>query len=113
MGVACATDVNTPVAQVAEVKIENGAIKVLKVYCAIDPGLVINPDGVKAQCEGAISMGLSASMFEELNIEDGKVMPNQYLQYQMAQIRDIPDIEVSILSSGDTPRGVGEPLWDL
>lgn len=109
MGVACATDVNTPVAQVAEVKLENGAIKVLKVYCAIDPGLVINPDGVKAQCEGAISMGLSASMFEELNIEDGKVTPNQYLQYQMAQIRDIPDIEVSILSTGDAPRGVGEP----
>lgn len=109
MGVACATDVNTPVAQVAEVKIENGAIKVLKVYCAIDPGLVINPDGVKAQCEGAITMGLSASMFEELTIEDGKVTPNQYLQYQMALIRDTPDIEVSILSTGATPRGVGEP----
>jgi isoquinoline 1-oxidoreductase beta subunit len=97
------------VAQVAEVEIKDGKIKVNKVVCAIDPGLIINPDGVKAQTEGAIIMGLSASMFEEITIKDGKIQPNTFGYYQMAFIRDAPDIEVVLLSTGETPRGVGEP----
>jgi isoquinoline 1-oxidoreductase beta subunit len=109
LGIACSTDVNTPVAQVVEIKLENEQIKVVKVYCAIDAGLVINPDGIKAQCEGAIMMGLSASMYEEIQIENSKVMPNQYLSYQMAQLKDAPEIIIEIVSTGDTPRGVGEP----
>ena len=109
MGLACSIDVNTPVAQVAEVEIKNGQIRVKKVTCAIDPGLIINPDGVKAQSEGAIIMGLSATLFEEVMIKDGMVTPNAFGYYPMAYMRDAPEIEVVLLSSGDKPRGVGEP----
>lgn len=108
-GIACSTDVSTPVAQVAEVELQNGQIRVRKVVCAIDPGLIINPDGVKAQTEGGIMMGLSTSLFEEIKIQDGKATPNQFGMYQMAMLKDAPDIEVHLLSSGETPRGVGEP----
>jgi isoquinoline 1-oxidoreductase subunit beta len=108
-GLACSTDITVPVAQVAEVEIVNGEIKVKKVVCAIDPGLIINPDGVKAQTEGAIIMGLSATMFEEVKIKDGKAEPNTFGYYQMAFIKDAPEIEVVILSTGDAPKGVGEP----
>ena len=109
MGLACSIDVNTPVAQVAEVEIKNGQIRVKKVTCAIDPGLIINPDGVKAQSEGAIIMGLSATLFEEVMIKDGMVTPNAFGYYPMAYMRDAPEIEVVLLPSGDKPRGVGEP----
>ena len=109
MGLACSIDVNTPVAQVAEVEIKNGQIKVKKVTCAIDPGIIINPDGVKAQSEGAIIMGLSATLFEEVIIKDGMATPNAFGYYPMAYMRDAPEIDVILLSSGDKPRGVGEP----
>ena len=108
-GLACSIDVNTPVAQVVEVEIVNNEIKVRKVFCAIDPGVIINPDGVKAQAEGAIMMGLSATMFEEVTIKDGKVTPNNYGYYPIATMKDSPEIEIILLSNGDAPRGVGEP----
>jgi isoquinoline 1-oxidoreductase subunit beta len=108
-GLACSIDVNTPVAQVVEVEIVNNEIKVRKVFCAIDPGVIINPDGVKAQSEGAIMMGLSATLFEEVTIKDGKVTPNNYGYYPIALMKDSPEIEVILLSNGDSPRGVGEP----
>jgi isoquinoline 1-oxidoreductase subunit beta len=108
-GLACSIDVSTPVALIAEVKIEEGNIKVLKVYCAIDPGLIINPDGVKAQCEGGIIMSMSAAMFEEIIIKDGKATPDKLGYYQIALLKDAPEIETILLSTGATPRGVGEP----
>jgi isoquinoline 1-oxidoreductase subunit beta len=109
MGMACSIDVNTPCAQIAEVEIKDGQIKVRKVTCAIDPGLIINPDGVKAQTEGGIMMGLSAALFEEVSIKDGKVTPNKLGYYPIALLRDTPEIEVILNSNGDSPRGVGEP----
>ncbi|HKK93593.1 MAG TPA: molybdopterin cofactor-binding domain-containing protein, partial [Longimicrobiales bacterium] len=64
MGFAASTDANTPCAHVAEVGVDDGLIRVRKVTCVIDPGLAVNPDQVRAQCEGSVVMGLSASMFE-------------------------------------------------
>jgi isoquinoline 1-oxidoreductase subunit beta len=108
-GIACSIDTNTPVAQVAEVEIVDGEIRVKKVTCAIDAGLIINPDGIKAQTEGGIMMGLSTALFEEVSIKDGKVTPNQYGYYPIALMRDSPEIDVVLLANGDSPRGVGEP----
>ncbi len=107
-GIACCTDVHTPVAQVVEAGMVNGKIKVFKVTCAIDPGLIINPDGVRAQCEGAIHMGMSAALTEEILIVDGKVTPNKLGYYNILLLRDSPEVEVVLLSTGP-PRGVGEP----
>ena len=109
LGLACSVDVNTPVALIAEIKIVENEIKVVKVTCAIDPGVIVNPDGVKSQCEGAIIMSLSASLFEEVTVKDGVVTPNRFGYYTIAQMRDAPEIDVVLLSTGDTPRGVGEP----
>ncbi len=110
MGFACSTDVNTPCAQVAEVSIENNQIKVHKVTCAIDPGMAVNPDQIRAQCEGAIIMGMSASMHEQMFVENGQLRPTIYGPYKMALMKDTPkEIDVVILENADVPGAVGEP----
>lgn len=110
MGFAASTDANTPVAQVAEVSMKGNEIIVHKVFCAIDPGMIVNPDQVKAQCEGSIIMGISASMFEEMKVVDGELQPEIYGPYRMAQMRHSPRIiEVALLENGNHPGAVGEP----
>jgi isoquinoline 1-oxidoreductase beta subunit len=110
MGFAASTDANTPCAHVAEVSIENGEIKVHKVTCAIDPGMVVNPDQVRAQCEGNIIMGQSAAMYERMIVKDGQLLPSIYGPYRMALMRDAPkEIDVVILENDDAPGAVGEP----
>ncbi len=110
MGFACSTDVNVPCAHIAEVSIENDQIKVHKVTCAMDPGMVINPDQVRAQCEGSIIMGMSASLFEEMSLKDNQLEPTIYGPYRMAMMRHSPkEIDVVLLENDDKPGGVGEP----
>lgn len=110
MGFAVSTDANTPCAEIAEVSIENNQIKVHKVTCAMDPGLAVNPDQVRAQCEGAIIMGMSASMFEKMEVENGELTPTIYGPYQMALMKHAPkEIDVVLLQGSDTPGAVGEP----
>ncbi len=109
-GIACAVELAAPCAQVAEVSIEKGEIKVHKVVCAIDVGVAVNPDGIRAQVEGAIIMGLSASMYEKMEIHGSQITPTIFGPYRMATMKDAPkEIEVVILENGDRPRGVGEP----
>ena len=110
MGFAASTDANTPCAQVVEVSIKNKEIKVHKVTCAIDPGLAVNPDQVRAQCEGAIIMGMSASMFEQMQVKHGELTPTIYGPYQMALMKHTPkEIDVILLQGVDKPGAVGEP----
>lgn len=110
MGLAASTDAGSPVAHVAEVGLEDGTIRVLKVTCAFDPGLVINPDQVRAQCEGSIIMGLSAALYEEMYVEDGELLPVIYGPYRMARMRDAPrEVDVVLLQGDEAPGAVGEP----
>lgn len=110
MGLAASTDASTPCAQVVEVSVENKEIKVHKVTCAMDPGIAVNPDQVRAQCEGAIIMGMSAAMFEKMEVEDGQLTPTIYGPYQMALMRHAPkEIDVVLLQNDDKPGAVGEP----
>lgn len=110
MGIAASTDANTPCAHVAEVSIVDGEIKVHKVTCAIDPGLAVNPDQVRAQCEGNIIMGMSAAMYERMTVKDNQLMPTIYGPYQMALMKDAPkEIDVIILENDDKPGAMGEP----
>ncbi|MEM1325723.1 MAG: molybdopterin cofactor-binding domain-containing protein [Bacteroidota bacterium] len=110
LGFAASTDVNTPCAQIAEVSVEEGRIKVHKMTCAIDPGIAINPDQIRAQCEGSIVMGMSAAMYEEMFVKDNELRPVIYGPYQMAMMRDTPkEIDVVILENAETPGGLGEP----
>jgi isoquinoline 1-oxidoreductase subunit beta len=99
------------VAQVAEVSVDkqNGRIKVHRVVCAVDCGNVINPDTVKAQMEGAIIMGLSAALKEKVEFSDGGVKSENFNDYQLLRIHEVPEIDVHIVISNDKLGGIGEP----
>jgi isoquinoline 1-oxidoreductase beta subunit len=110
MGIAASIDAGSPCAHVVEVSIENNKIKVHKVTCAFDCGFAVNPDQVRAQCEGSIIMGISASLHEKMTLQDGQLHPTIYGAYDMALMRDAPkEIDVHLISSGDVPLPVGEP----
>lgn len=110
LGIATCGELGAIVAEVVEISIEDDEIKVHKVTCAIDPGFAVNPDGVRAQVEGAIIMGLSASLYEKMEIVDSKITPTIFGPYRMAMMKDAPkEIDIVILESSDKPSGVGEP----
>lgn len=110
MGFACSTDAGTPCAHIAEVTVEGKEIKVNKVTCTMDPGFAVNPDQVKAQCEGSIIMGMSASMFERMYVDDSQLRPTIYGPYKMALMRHAPkEIDVEIINGTGKPGAVGEP----
>lgn len=110
MGFAASIDAGTPCAQVAEISIIDNEIKVHKVTVALDPGLAVNPDQVRAQCEGCVIMGMSAVLYEKMYVEDGELKPTIYGPYQMALMKNAPkEIEVVLLQGKDTPGPVGEP----
>ena len=110
MGFAATIDAGSPCAHVVDVSVEGKAIKVHKVTCVLDCGVAVNPDQVKAQCEGCIIMGISASMFEKMTLRDGQLYPTIYGPYEMALMRDSPkEIEVHLVQGVDIPLPVGEP----
>ena len=110
MGFACSTDTGTPCAQVVEVSIVDKEIKVHKVTCVMDCGIAVNPDQVRAQCEGAMIMAMSAAMHEKMYIEDGQLQPTIFGPYEMAMIKHAPkEINVHLIQGIDKPGPVGEP----
>jgi isoquinoline 1-oxidoreductase beta subunit len=110
MGFAASIDAGSPCAQVVEVSIENNEIKVHKVTCVFDCGMVVNPDQVKAQVEGCVIMGMSAAMYEKMTIEDGQLYPTIYGPYQMALMLNSPrEIDVILIQGAEQPLPVGEP----
>ena len=110
MGFAASIDAGAPCAQVVELSIEDNQIKVHKVTCVLDCGIAVNPDQVKAQCEGCIIMGLSAAVHEKMTLKDGKLYPTIYGPYKMALMRDAPkEIDVHLIQGADVPLPVGEP----
>lgn len=110
LGFAASTDTNTPCAQVVEVSVKDNKIKVHKVTCVMDAGIIVNPDQVRAQCEGSIIMGMSAALYEKMEVVDGALQPTIYGPYQMALMRDAPqEINVILLEGDDKPGAVGEP----
>lgn len=109
-GIAACIDAGTACAQIAEVSVDSDKkIRVHKVWSAIDPGFIINPDGVRAQTEGAITMGISSTLIEKATIENGRVNADNFDAYPLMTMRDTPEIEVLLLQSGSEPNGVGEP----
>ncbi|MGC2672711.1 MAG: molybdopterin cofactor-binding domain-containing protein, partial [Candidatus Acidiferrum sp.] len=98
------------VAQVVEASVDkSGEVRVHRVVCALDCGLVINPDTVRAQMEGGIIFGLTAALKTEITLKDGRVVQGNFDDYPMLRIFESPKIEVHIVPSGESPTGVGEP----
>jgi isoquinoline 1-oxidoreductase subunit beta len=108
-GIACCTDVKTIVAHVAEVSVETHKIRVHKMTAAVDPGLIVNPDGCIAQTQGSIVMGLSSTLLERITIKDSRIEANNFDTYPLLTLRDTPEISVTLLESGEEPFGMGEP----
>src|SRR6201984_1215819 len=100
----------THMAQVAEVEVsKNGAVRVRRVVCAVDCGTVINPDTVQAQGQGAIIFGLTAALYGEITLKDGRVQETNFDTYRMLRMNEAPAIEVHILQNSEPPGGMGEP----
>lgn len=108
-GIAVAESFGSYVAEVAEVSIENGKPRVHRVVIAADVGMVVNPDTVIAQMEGAMVYGLTAAMYGDISFKDGKVEQNNFHDYQMLRMNEMPKVEVHLVKSSELPGGVGEP----
>ncbi|MEO7760778.1 MAG: xanthine dehydrogenase family protein molybdopterin-binding subunit [Casimicrobiaceae bacterium] len=108
-GIAVHESFGTVCAQVAEVSVADGKIKVHKVVAAVDCGITVNPGGVAAQIEGAIIYGLSAAMASAITFKDGRVEQSNFHDYPALRINEVPAVEVHIVPSSAPPSGVGEP----
>src|SRR5215472_1182800 len=108
-GIAVMEAFGSIVGEVAEVSVTNGAVKIHKVWCAVDTGWVINPDTIKAQMEGGTIYGLTAALKGEITIQNGRVMQNHFNDYQMIRHNEAPEVDVQVIASTETPGGIGEP----
>jgi isoquinoline 1-oxidoreductase beta subunit len=109
-GIAVAEAFKTHVAQVAEVSVgTDGQIKVDRVVCAVDCGTPINPDIIRAQMEGGIGFALGAVMHSAITLKDGRVEQDNFNNYRVLRMNEMPKVEVYIVPSTEPPTGVGEP----
>ncbi len=111
-GVACGTDVGTLVAHIAEVKVDKntGHVQVIRVVCAQDMGLCINPQGTTIQMEGCITMGIGYALTEEIQFQGGDIKNHSFDTYEIPRFSWVPKIDTVIMDRKDqAPQGGGEP----
>ncbi|MGA8709128.1 MAG: xanthine dehydrogenase family protein molybdopterin-binding subunit [Steroidobacteraceae bacterium] len=109
-GIAVAEAFKTLVAQVAEVTVDStGQVRVDRVVCAVDCGTPINPDVIAAQMEGGIGFGLSAVLYGAITLSDGRIEQDNFNNYRVLRMNEMPKVEVHIVPSTVEPTGVGEP----
>ncbi len=109
-GVAVHESFHSFVAQVAEVTVKaDGSVKVDRIVSAVDCGLAINPDNVRAQVEGSVGFALSAALHGEITLKDGVVEQGNFGDYAPIRIDEMPKVEVHIVQSAENPTGIGEP----
>jgi isoquinoline 1-oxidoreductase beta subunit len=108
-GIALHESFGTAVAQVAEVTMKDGKVHVDRVFCAVDCGVAVNPDVIKAQMEGGIGFALGALYYSEIELKAGRPVQRNFDQYKALRIYEMPAVEVFIVPSTAAPTGVGEP----
>jgi isoquinoline 1-oxidoreductase len=111
-GMACNIDAGTYVATMAEVSVDaaSGHVKVIRILCAQDMGIVVNPEGAKMQIEGGITMGLGYSLSEELRFVGGDILDRNFGTYQIPRFSQVPRIDVVFVKNDElAPQGGGEP----
>ncbi|HWG05884.1 MAG TPA: xanthine dehydrogenase family protein molybdopterin-binding subunit, partial [Beijerinckiaceae bacterium] len=100
----------TYMAQIAEVEVSSdGSVRVRRVVCAVDCGIPVNPDTIRAQIEGAVVFGIAAALYGEITLKDGRVEQGNFDTYQVLRMSEAPAIEVYIIQSREAPGGMGEP----
>jgi isoquinoline 1-oxidoreductase beta subunit len=108
-GIAVHESFDSFVAQVADVSMRDGKVKVERVVCAVDCGVPVNPDVIRAQMEGGIGFALSALYYSEIELRAGRPVQRNFDTYRSMRIHEMPRIEVHIVPSTEKPTGVGEP----
>ena len=109
-GIALHESFKTCVAQVAEVALrQDGSVKIERVICAVDCGIAVSPDIVRAQMESGIVFGLSAALHGAITLQDGLVQQSNFHDYPLLRMDEMPRVEVYIVDSDEPPSGVGEP----
>lgn len=109
LGFAAHHSFATDVAEIAEVSVENGTIRVHKVTCVVDCGTAVNPDIVRAQMEGGIMFGLTAALHGKLDVQAGAIRESNFHDYPILRMNEAPFVDVVIVDSATEPTGVGEP----
>ena len=108
-GVALVEDKGGRVAEVAEVSLEQGRIRVHKVTLVADCGQIIHPRIVEGQMSGSVVAGLTAALYGEITIENGRVQQGNFNNYRMLRMDEMPEVDVHVIPSRAEPGGVGEP----
>jgi CO/xanthine dehydrogenase Mo-binding subunit len=93
----------------AQVERASGPVRVEKNTCALDCGLVVNPDGVRAQTEGALLFGLSTALKERGSVANGAFEQKNFDEYEILRMDEVPEVELHVVESTERPTGVGEP----
>jgi len=108
-GIALMEGYGTSMAQVAEVSVSGSTIRVHRIVVAADPGRMVNPNIVRQQLEGSIIYGLSAVLYGEITLKDGRVQQSNFHDYPVVRMPESPAIEMHIVESDEKPAGIGEP----
>jgi isoquinoline 1-oxidoreductase beta subunit len=97
------------IATVAEAEVDaHGQVRVHRIVCAVDTGIVVNPDTVVAQLQGGLIFGLTAALYGKITVARGRVQQSNFNDYRMLRIDETPQIEVHLIKSGEAPGGIGE-----
>ena len=109
-GIAFAERSGSLAAGVAEISVDetSGRIRVHRFWCAVDGGIIVQPDNARAQIEGGIVTGLSSALFERVTVRDGRVEQSNFHDYSILRMSDMPEIDVRFISSREPPMGLGE-----
>jgi isoquinoline 1-oxidoreductase len=111
-GIACSSDAGSVVATMAEVKVDkaSGRVTVLRMVCAQDMGIIVNPDGARMQIEGGLTMGLGYALSEELRFQGGNILDRNFDTYRLPRFSAVPSIQAVLVENNElAPQGCGEP----
>ena len=109
LGFTAQTSFGSYIATVAEVEVTDlGVVRVKRIVTAVDTGIVVNPDSVIAQLQGGLIFGLTAALFGEVTIKNGRVEQSNFHNYRVLRINEIPEMEVHLIQSTEPPGGIGE-----
>lgn len=99
----------TYMAMVVDAQVEDGEVRVKRVVCALDCGVVVNPDTIQAQVEGGVIFGISGALWGDITFKNGRVEQSNFHDYRVLRMHETPQIETHIVASNEAPGGMGEP----
>jgi CO/xanthine dehydrogenase Mo-binding subunit len=112
-GIALMEGYSTCIAQVAEISVERGELKVHKIVCVVDCGQMVHPRIVESQIESGIVFGLSAALWGEVTLVNGRVQQTNFNSYRLLRSNELPELDVHLIDSDEPPGGIGEAAVPL